>query len=100
MAIPSKLTIDASGTPNPSILFTLYFGATRGDSDQEKAKVRLACPNCRSPLIHRSKTKGIRESIFLPAIFVRPFGAKNAISVSFDGRTARSLGFWAVTRIL
>jgi hypothetical protein len=89
MAIPSKLTIDASDTPNPSILFTLYFGAAA--SIQEKTKVRLTCPNCRSPLIHRSKTKGIRESIFLAAISCAQFDAKNAISVSFDGRTARSL---------
>jgi transposase-like protein len=33
----------------------------------------ITCPNCRSSAIHRSKTKGFRETVFLAMIFRRPF---------------------------
>jgi hypothetical protein len=33
----------------------------------------ITCPNCLSSLTHRSKTRGIRESIFFAMIFRRPF---------------------------
>ena len=33
----------------------------------------IICPNCQSQMTHRSKTKGILESVLLAAIFVRPF---------------------------
>ena len=44
MAIPSKLTIDASGTPNPSILFTLYFwsNSRRLRSGEDKSANRMS----------------------------------------------------------
>jgi len=35
--------------------------------------MHITCPNCQSRMIHRSKKKGILETILLTAIFVRPF---------------------------
>jgi hypothetical protein len=35
--------------------------------------MQIICPNCQSCLIHRSQRKGIVESVFLAAIFLRPF---------------------------
>jgi hypothetical protein len=35
--------------------------------------MQITCPNCRSSLNHRSRTKGIVETFLLPLIFMRPF---------------------------
>jgi hypothetical protein len=48
-----------------------------------EARMTITCPNCRSSLTHRSKTKGILESVFLAMIFRRPFRCEECDSRFF-----------------
>jgi hypothetical protein len=43
----------------------------------------MECPNCRSLMTHRSKTKGIVESVLKMAIFRRPFRCEECDSRFF-----------------
>jgi len=46
--------------------------------------MRITCPNCGSRLTHRSKTKGILESVLLAIIFVHPFRCEECDSRFFQ----------------
>ena len=35
--------------------------------------MQITCPNCQGQMTHRSRTRGIVESVLLAAILVRPF---------------------------
>jgi DNA-directed RNA polymerase subunit RPC12/RpoP len=48
-----------------------------------EARMTIRCPNCRSLLTHRSKTKGIRESVLFAIIFRRPFRCEECDSRFF-----------------